>query len=91
MARAIPKYVFAALLALLSAQAAVSYVRIAPIEIIFGNAAEQHIPAEFRRPRVYAPGREPLQSAPAYISQAGPQPDFAVPFQRPPPAPSFFA
>jgi len=89
MARAVVKHVFAAMLALLSAQAAVPSVRIAAtIEIVCCTEAEQQTPWEQRRACANVQVNEP---APAYVSLAQPEPDTAVLFQRPPPAPSLFA
>jgi hypothetical protein len=89
MARAVVKHVFAALLALLSTQAAVPSVRLAAaIEIVCCAEAEQQTPRKVWRPRSDVQAREP---APAYVSLAQPEPDIAVLFQRPPPTPSLFS
>jgi len=83
------EHVFAALLALLSAQAAVPSVRfVAAFEIVCCTEAEQQTPREARRTRADVQVREP---APAYVSLAKPEPDTAVLFQRPPPALPLFA
>jgi hypothetical protein len=81
------EHVFAALLALLSAQAAVPSVRVVAA-IVCCTEAEQQTPREARRARAEVQVREP---APAYVSLAKPEPDTAVLFQRPPPALSLFA
>jgi hypothetical protein len=89
MARAVAKHVFAALLALLSAQAAVPSVRfVAAIEIVCCTEAEQQIPREARRTCADVSVSEP---APAYVSLAQSEPDTAVLFQRPPPTRSLFS
>jgi hypothetical protein len=89
MARAVAKYVFAAMLALLSTQAAVPSVRVvAGIEIVWSSEAEQQTPREARRIRVDI---RAAQTAPAYVSRTGPEPDAAILFQRPPPTASLFS
>jgi len=89
MARAVVKHVFAALLALLSAQAAVPSVRFAAaIENVCCTEAEQQTPREARLTRADVQVPKP---APAYVSLAKPEPDTAVLFQRPPPTPSLFS
>jgi len=83
------EHVFAALLTLLSAQAAVPSVRfVAAIEIVCCTEAEQRAPGEAGSTRSDVQVCEP---APAYVSPATPEPDTAVLFQRPPPAPSLFS
>jgi hypothetical protein len=89
MARAVGKYAFAALLALLSTQAVVPSVRVVPAtEIVGRSKAEQQIPREARRIRADIQVR---QLAPAYVSRTRPEPDAAFLFQRPPPATSLFS
>jgi hypothetical protein len=87
------KYAFAALLALLSAQAVVPSVRVvAAIEMVCGinleDRTEKHTPRDARRIRADA---QVLQSAPMYVSWTGPEPDIDVLFQRPPPRSSLFS
>jgi hypothetical protein len=89
MARAAAKYLFAALLALLSTQAVEPSVRVvAAVEIVCRSEAEQQTPSDFRRTRADLPTRRP---EPSYISQANPEPAAAFLFQRPPPSPSLFS
>jgi len=89
MARAVAKYVFAAMLALLSTQAAAPSVRVvAGVEIAWCTEAEQQAPREVRIIRAYTRAAQP---ALAYVSPAGPKPATAVLFQRPPPALSLFS
>jgi len=89
MARAAAKYVFAALLALLSTQAAGSCIRVVtPVEIVWCAEADQRTPLETPRIRVQMRAAQP---ALAYASQTRPQPDSAVLFQRPPPTPFLFS
>ena len=86
MARAVAKYAFAALLALLSTQAVVQSVRIVTaIEIVCSTEAEQQTPREARRIRADIQAGQP---APTYVSRTRPEPDAAVLFQRPPPTSS---
>ena len=88
MARAALKYVFAALLTLLSAQAVVPCPRvIAAIEIVWGTEAEQQ-PAQ--ETTSAPPVIQARRSALPYASRTRPEPDSAVLFQRPPPAGSLF-
>jgi len=83
MARAVAKYVFAALLALLSTQAAVPSLRVVgAAEIVWCAKAEQQVPREARRIRPQIPVGRP---APAYTSRTKPEPAGAGLFQRPPP------
>jgi hypothetical protein len=83
MARAVAKYVFAALLALLSAQAVVPSVRVVTgIEITWRTEAHQQAPRQARRIRADVQAALP---APAYVSRTRPEPDAAILFQRPPP------
>ncbi len=83
MARAVMKYAFAALLALLSTQAVMPSARaVAAIEMACGSETEKQTPREARRIRADAPGR---QDAPVYVSRTRPEPDTAALFQRPPP------
>src|ERR1039457_5692138 len=80
MARAVAKYVFAALLALLSTQAAVPSVRlVAGIEIVWCTEAEQQTPREARLIRADIQAGQPV---PTYVSRTRPEPDAAVLFQR---------
>ncbi|MGO4884357.1 MAG: hypothetical protein ACLP59_26580 [Bryobacteraceae bacterium] len=88
MARAVAQYVFAALLALLSAQAGLPSVRVVTaIEISYCAETVQEIPREARKRRAHV--RLP-QTAPAYVSRIRPEPAAAALFQRPPPRPSLF-
>ncbi len=91
MARLALQYVFAALLALLSAQAVVPSVRVvATIEIVCHPEAEaeQEIPRKARLVPADAPVRP---SAVTYVSRTQPEPDASVLFQRPPPVSSLFS
>jgi hypothetical protein len=93
MARAVLKYAFVALLALLSAQAAVPFVRVvASIQILCSkgteHADEKQTPQEARRIQANA---RVLQSAPAFVSRTRPEPDTAALFQRPPPLSFLFS
>jgi hypothetical protein len=89
MARAVAKYVFAALLALLSTQAVVPSVRVVTAsEIAWCTEAEQQTPGEVRRFRADLQVRQP---APIYLSRTRPEPAAAILFQRPPPLPSLFS
>jgi hypothetical protein len=89
MARAVTKYVFAALLAVLSTQAVVPSVRVAPaIEIVCSTRAKQRIPQNTRNLAIARHTRPPV---PAYISCARPEPSAPILIQRPPPPPSVFA
>jgi hypothetical protein len=89
MARAVAKYLFTALLALLSTQAAVPSVRVvAGIEIVWSAEAEKQTPHEVRSIPAGIPVRQP---APAYASRTRPEPNIAVLFQRPPPAEFLFS
>jgi hypothetical protein len=88
MARAAAQFVFAALLALLSAQAAVPSSRIvAAAEIVWCADTEQQPVEEIRAPE---PVRRAQPSPAAYRSRVKPAPEAIVLFQRPPPSPSFF-
>lgn len=88
MARAVTKYVFAALFALLSTQAVVPSVRVAPgIEIVCGTGVEQQIPNKTVRLVVRLRARP---AVPCYISHTRPEPDAPILFQRPPPHLSVF-
>lgn len=88
MARAVAKYVFAALLALLSTQAAPSLRVVGAAEIVWCAQAEQQAPREARPIRAHVPAGRP---ASAYVSRTRPEPDAAVLFQRPPPTPFLFS
>ena len=89
MARAAAKYIFAALLALVSTQAVMPSVRVvAAAEIVWCAEAEQQTPREARHIRVNIQAGRP---APAYVSRARPEPAAAVLFQRPPPETSLFS
>ena len=89
MARAMLKYVFAALLALLYAQAFVPTPRTtAAIVIVWESEAEQQAPCDarpVRAPRRHAPPAIP------YVSRFAPGPNIPALFQRPPPAVLFFS
>jgi hypothetical protein len=88
MARAVAQYVFAALLALLTAQTAVpSRHLVSSAEIVWCAETEQQA-AEQIRP-IHFDGRAPLPIV-TYVSRIIPQPDAPVLFQRPPPATSLF-
>ncbi len=87
------KYAFAALLALLSTQAVVPFVRVAAaIEIVCSKETrrtdERQAPREGQRIRADVRIR---QNATAYMSRTRPEPDTAALFQRPPPLFSFFS
>ena len=83
MARAIMKYAFAALLALLSTQAVARSLRIAAaIEVVRCKETEQQTPRETQRIWAEVQVR---QNAAAYVSRTKPEPDTAALFQRPPP------
>jgi hypothetical protein len=89
MPRAAAKYLFAALLALLSTQAGVPSVRaVTAIEIVCRTEAEQQVPRGARRAQA-----TPIQfRQPAtYASRIRPEPDSAILFQRPPPISSLFS
>lgn len=89
MARAVAHYVVAALLALLSTQAAVPSVRLKPAgEIIWCSESERQTFIE----RVTRDGRERrvVRESP-YESRILPPPDSAALFQRPPPVSFFFS
>jgi hypothetical protein len=89
MARAVVKCVFATLLALLSTQVVAPSVRVVTaIEIVCSAEVEQQTPKATRLGQADVPVRQPV---PAYVSRTRPEPDNAVPFQRPPPRPSFFS
>ncbi|MGA2135484.1 MAG: hypothetical protein ABSH50_24610 [Bryobacteraceae bacterium] len=89
MAQAALKYVFAALLALLSAQAVAPSLRVVTtIEIVWRAEADQQAPQAARTIRKPAAA---LPAAPSYTSRVRPEPDAAVLFQRPPPATSLFS
>jgi hypothetical protein len=89
MARAAAKYAFAALLALLSTQAAVPSLRVVTaIEIVCRTEAEQQTPREARHVRADLQAPPP---APPYLSRTKPEPDAAVLFQRPPPSTSLIS
>jgi hypothetical protein len=89
MARAAVKYVFAALLALLSTQAGAPSVRVvAGIEIVWCAEAELPAPRDARR---FLPEMQVRQPASAYVSRTKAQPDAAFLFQRPPPTASLFS
>ncbi len=88
MARAAAQYVFAALLALLSAQAAVPSRHVeSTAKIVWCAETEQQAIEQVRRVRT-------TQTAPPavveYTSHITVPPDAAVLFQRPPPASSLF-
>ena len=89
VARAVLQYVFAALLASFSTLAVIPSARVvSETAIVWCAEAEQQAPQEVRPMRA----RWPLRPrAPAYVSLTKPEPDAAVLFQRPPPAPSLFS
>ena len=88
MARAVLKYAFAALLALLTTQAVVPVARAAAaIEFVYTTEAEQQ-DLQGTRPGQQDPAPH---IEPAYISRTRPEPDAADLFQRPPPAGSLFS
>jgi hypothetical protein len=93
MTRAVLKCAFAALLALLSAQAVVPSVRVAAsIEIVRGASLEcktkKQIPLEQPGIQTDASAR---QETPEYVSRIRPEPDATALFQRPPPRSSLFS
>ena len=89
MARAAAKYAFAALLALLSTQAAVPSVRVVTaIEIVWCTEAEQQAPRQARRIRADVQFRQPAST---YASRTRPVQEAAILFQRPPPSTSLFS
>jgi hypothetical protein len=84
MAQAVAKCLFAALLAMLSAQAVVPRTRVSThIEAVGRTETQQQLP----RAVTSARSKLRLQSpTPAYTSRAQAAPDIAILFQRPPPA-----
>jgi hypothetical protein len=89
VARAVARYVVAALLALLYTQTAVPCVRLqSAAEIIWCSESERQTSPERVTRRVYE--RRELGQV-AYESRMLPPPDSAVLFQRPPPLSSFFS
>jgi hypothetical protein len=89
MARAVAQYVFAALLALLTAQTAMpSRHLVSAAEIVWCAETEQQA-AEQVRP--IHPDRRVRLPILTYVSRIGSRPDAPVLFQRPPPATSLFA
>jgi hypothetical protein len=87
--RALLQYVFAALLALFSTLVGVPSARVvSETAIVWCAEAEQQMPRELRTIRARWQVRPP---SPAYVSLTKPEPDAAVLFQRPPPAPSLFS
>jgi hypothetical protein len=89
MARAVVRYAFIALLALLSTQGVVPSVRVlVGFEVVCSAEAEQQTPRKSYPIRTAAPTR---QSAPYYVSRNRPEPDTTALFQRPPPIRSLFA
>jgi hypothetical protein len=88
MARAVAQYVFAALLALLSAQAAVPSRHLeSPARIVWCAETEQQATEQVRRGRT---GQAASPAVAEYTSHISAPPDAAVLFQRPPPAISLF-
>ena len=84
MARAILKYTFAALLALLSTQAVTPQTRVcAAIELVCSQQAEEHAPRKARASWVAPLVRQITRG---YISRTRPEPAAAALFQRPPPS-----
>jgi len=89
MARAAAQYVFAALLALLSAQTAAPSHRVtSPEQIVWCAETEQQVAEQLRPDR---PERCAAVASIEYTSHVGVPPDAAVLFQRPPPASSLIA
>jgi len=89
MARRVAQYVFAALLALLSAQTAVPSRHLAsPAEIVWCAETEQQAAEQVRPIHIDLRVRLPIAE---YVSRIGPEPDATVLFQLPPPANSLFA
>lgn len=83
------QYAFAALLMVLSAQAAIPPPPVAaPIDIASRFEAKQQIPDETGRPGA---ATSVEQSLPDYESRASLEPDSARFFQRPPPRRFFFS
>jgi hypothetical protein len=83
MARTLSKYLFAALLALLSTQASVPSACLASVvEIVCYSQAEQKAPQTVRPTRAHHPAPGP---APLYASHIKLEPPAAILFQRPPP------
>jgi len=90
MARAVAQFVFTALLALFSAQAAMPSAHVVSAAgIIWCAETQQEKQSEDIR-RAGAPGRT-QQPLPSYRSRTLAEPDSAVLFQRPPPATSLFS
>jgi len=88
MARAAAQYVFTALLALLSAQTALSSRHlVSPAEVVWCAETEQQAAEQVGPSHVERRARQPIA---AYVSRISPQPDAAALFQRPPPATSLF-
>ncbi len=89
MAQAVVKYVFAALLALVSTQPFVSSARLQAVaEIAWSAAAERQATQDSTGVHRQ---RHPLPAAPKYVSRLRPEPDSTAHFQRPPPNSSLFA
>ena len=89
MARAVAQYVFAALLALLTAQtAAPSRHLVSAAEIVWCAETEQQAADQVRPIRVDVNAYVRIAE---YASHISPQPDAPVLFQRPPPITSLFA
>jgi hypothetical protein len=89
MARAVAKYVFAALLALLTAQTAVPSRHLASAaEIVWCAETEQQAAEQVRPILLHRRVRLPILT---YASRISPQPDAPVLFQRPPPATALFS
>jgi len=89
VARAVAQYVFAALLALLSAHAAVPSRHLeSPEQIVWCAETEQHAAEPASAIRVE---RREQPAIVEYTSRITAPPDAAALFQRPPPANSLFA
>jgi hypothetical protein len=87
MGRAAAQYVFAALLALLTAQAVVPCTRVERAAIVWCAESEQRVAEETRPARSFA--RQPVPT-PSYRSRTAPEPVSNPIFQRPPPQSSLF-
>jgi hypothetical protein len=89
MVRAVAQFVFAALLALLSAQTAVPPRHlVSQAEIVWCAETEQQAAEQVRPIPIDQRVRRPILT---YVSRICPQPDAAFLFQRPPPSASVFA
>jgi hypothetical protein len=84
MARSVAQYVFAALLALLSAQAAMPSAHVVATGIAWCAESDQEKTSDEVQP-IRAARRDPRPIS-SYRSRTKPEPEFAALFQRPPPA-----